>query len=106
MVSLLRNHGNILYNLKMSKISNSHKLRECVITFRMEGNVEIRFSIKKQLMLYRISSFQLKKNPVEALEGILDEVISLFGASSASISLINADSDKLLIEVERDCPRE
>jgi hypothetical protein len=38
---------------------------------------------------------------MEALEGILDEVINLFGASSASICLVNANSDKLLIEVER-----
>ena len=42
-----------------------------------------------------------QKKPVEALSGILDEVIGLFGASSASVCLINADSDKLLIEVER-----
>ena len=36
-----------------------------------------------------------------ALEGILDEVMGAFGASSASICLQNADSDKLMIEVER-----
>lgn len=52
--------------------------------------------------LYRISTLSgNKKDPVEALAGILDEVIGIFGASSASICLINADSDKLLIEVER-----
>ena len=52
--------------------------------------------------LYRISTLSgNEKNPVEALEGILDEVIGLFEGSSASISLINAGSDKLLIEVER-----
>ena len=52
--------------------------------------------------LYRISTLSgNQKKPVEALSGILDEVISLFGASSASVCLINADSDKLLIEVER-----
>ena len=53
-------------------------------------------------MLYRISTLAGKeKNPVLALEGILDEVMNTFGASSASISLLNADSDKLVIEVER-----
>ena len=74
----------------------------------MEGNVELEFSDKKAVdALYRISKLSAKeKNPVEALEGILDEVISLFGASSASISLINADSDKLLIEVERGLSKE
>ena len=52
--------------------------------------------------LYRISTLSgNKQDPVEALAGILDEVIEVFGASSASICLINADSDKLLIEVER-----
>ena len=52
--------------------------------------------------LYRISTLSgNKKDPVEALSGILDEVVGIFGASSASICLINADSDKLLIEVER-----
>lgn len=52
--------------------------------------------------LYRISTLSgNQKKPVEALSGILDEVIGLFGASSASVCLINADSDKLLIEVER-----
>ena len=50
--------------------------------------------------LYRISTLSgNEKDPLEALEGILDEVINLFGASSASICLINANSDKLLIEV-------
>ena len=74
----------------------------------MEGNVELEFSDKKAVdALYRISKLSAKENnPVEALEGILDEVISLFGASSASISLINADSDKLLIEVERGLSKE
>ncbi len=52
--------------------------------------------------LYRISTLSgNEKDPLEALENILDEVINLFGASSASICLINANSDKLLIEVER-----
>ncbi|MEC7802237.1 MAG: GAF domain-containing protein [Verrucomicrobiota bacterium] len=53
-------------------------------------------------VLYRISTLANKeKNPVTALKGILDEVMSIFKASSASISLLNADSDKLVIEVER-----
>ena len=53
-------------------------------------------------VLYRISTLAGKeKNPLLALEGILDEVMDTFGASSASISLLNADSDKLVIEVER-----
>ena len=73
----------------------------------MEGRQEIDISDSRAVdALYRISSLSgSEKNPVEALEGILDEVITLFGASSASISLINADSDKLLIEVERGCQR-
>jgi signal transduction histidine kinase len=53
-------------------------------------------------VLYRISTLAGKeRNPLAALEGILDEVMNAFGASSASISLLNADSDKLVIEVER-----
>ena len=53
-------------------------------------------------VLYRISTLSVKeRNPLLALEGILDEVMNTFGASSASISLLNADSDKLVIEVER-----
>lgn len=53
-------------------------------------------------VLYRISTLAGKeRNPLVALEGILDEVMNAFGASSASISLLNADSDKLVIEVER-----
>jgi signal transduction histidine kinase len=57
--------------------------------------------------LYRISTLSgNEQNPVIALQGILDEVISLFGASSASICLINADSDKLLIEMERGLSKE
>ena len=53
-------------------------------------------------VLYRISTLANKeKNPLTALEGILDEVMGIFEASSASISLLNADSDKLVIEVER-----
>lgn len=53
-------------------------------------------------VLYRISTLAGKeKNPLLALEGILEEVMDVFSASSASISLLNADSDKLVIEVER-----
>ena len=45
-------------------------------------------------VLYRISTLAGKeKNPLLALEGILDEVMNTFGASSASMSLLNADSD-------------
>ena len=52
--------------------------------------------------LYRISTLSGNgKDPIKSLEGILDEVIETFQASSASICLINANSDKLLIEVER-----
>ena len=74
----------------------------------MEGRQEMDISDSRAVdALYRISSLSgSEKNPVEALEGILDEVITLFGASSASISLINADSDKLLIEVERGLSKE
>ena len=52
--------------------------------------------------LYRISAFASSQpDPKLALEGILDEVMNVFGASSASICLLDADSDKLSIEVER-----
>ena len=52
--------------------------------------------------LYRISAFASSEpDPKLALEGILDEVMNVFGASSASICLLDADSDKLSIEVER-----
>ena len=69
----------------------------------MENGEEREVSDRKAVdALYRISTLSgNKKDPVEALAGILDEVIGIFGASSASICLINADSDKLLIEVER-----
>lgn len=74
----------------------------------MESRQEMDISDSRAVdALYRISSLSgSEKNPLEALEGILDEVIGLFGASSASISLINADSDKLLIEVERGLSKE
>ena len=52
--------------------------------------------------LYRISAFASSQpDPKLALEGILDEVMNVFDASSASICLLDANSDKLLIEVER-----
>ncbi len=53
-------------------------------------------------VLYRISQMSgEERNPKVALARILDEVMDAFGASSASICLLNADSDKLLIEVEK-----
>ena len=42
-----------------------------------------------------------ERNPKVALGRILEEVMEVFEASSASICLLNADSDKLLIEVEK-----
>ncbi len=42
-----------------------------------------------------------ERNPKIALERMLEEVMQVFEASSASICLLNADSDKLLIEVEK-----
>ena len=55
--------------------------------------------------LYRISALAGKTlNPVRALEGILDEVIQVFSANSASISLLDASSNTLLIEVQRGLP--
>jgi len=58
-------------------------------------------------VLYRISALSSKENnPLVSLEKILDEVIGVFGASSASICMLNADSDKLLIEVEKGLSKE
>ena len=55
--------------------------------------------------LYRISTLTGKHiNPVRALEAILDEVMQVFSANSASISLLNASSESLLIEVQRGLP--
>ena len=52
--------------------------------------------------LYRISALaNSEPDPKLALEGILEEVMRTFNATSASLSLLNADSDKLLIEVQR-----
>ena len=55
--------------------------------------------------LYRISTLSGKhQNAVRALEAILDEVMTVFSANSVSISLLNASSDTLLIEVQRGLP--
>jgi len=55
--------------------------------------------------LYRISTLSGKSlNSVRALEEILDEVMQVFSANSASISLLNENSDTLLIEVQRGLP--
>ena len=61
----------------------------------MDHRQEIEVSDRKAVdALYRISTLSgNEKDPMEALEGILDEVINLFGASSASICLVNANSD-------------
>ena len=74
----------------------------------MEKSQDIDISDRRAVdALYRISTLSgNEQNPFIALQGILDEVISLFGASSASICLINADSDKLLIEMERGLSKE
>jgi len=55
--------------------------------------------------LYRISTLSSKQlNSVRALEAILDEVMQVFPANSASISLLNPSADSLLIEVQRGLP--
>ena len=55
--------------------------------------------------LYRISTLSGKElNSVRALEAILDEVMLVFSANSASISLLNSSADSLLIEVQRGLP--
>lgn len=55
--------------------------------------------------LYRISSLVNKTDaPQEALELILDEIVEVLGATSASIALINPDSNSLEIEVYRGLP--
>ncbi len=55
--------------------------------------------------LYRISTLSGKSlNSVRALEEILDEVMQVFSANSASISLLNENADTLLIEVQRGLP--
>lgn len=55
--------------------------------------------------LYRISSLVSKTDdPQEALELIMDEVVKVLGATSASIALINPDKNSLEIEVYRGLP--
>ena len=55
--------------------------------------------------LYRISTLSGKRlNSVRALEEILDEVMQVFSANSVSISLLNASSDTLFIEVQCGLP--
>ena len=55
--------------------------------------------------LYRISSLVSKTDdPQEALELIMDEVVEVLRATSASIALINPDNNSLEIEVYRGLP--
>lgn len=55
--------------------------------------------------LYRISSVVGRtEDPHEALNLILDEVVRVLGASSASVSLINPDSNQLEVEVYKGLP--
>jgi nitrate/nitrite-specific signal transduction histidine kinase len=69
----------------------------CIVSIRSEKEKSDHRAVDA---LYRISAFASSEpDPKLALEGILDEVINVFGASSASICLLNADSDKLSIEV-------
>ncbi len=57
------------------------------------------------LARYRISSLVAKtEEPVEALQGILRELVEVFRASSGSIALINPDTGKLEIEVQQGLP--
>ena len=55
--------------------------------------------------LYRISSLVWKaKDSREALGLILDEVMQVFSAATASISLVNFETQRLEIEVARGLP--
>ena len=74
----------------------------------MDSKISQRDSDRRAVdVLYRISALSNNENnPLISLEKILDEVIGVFGASSASISMLNADSDKLLIEVEKGLSKE
>lgn len=57
--------------------------------------------------LYRISSLVSNTDdPKEALDLILHEIVNVLGPSSASISLINPDSQKLELEVSHGLPEE
>ncbi len=56
--------------------------------------------------LYRIGELANRtEDPREALDLILDEIVRMLGASSASIALLNPDSGMLRIEVQRGLPR-
>ena len=56
--------------------------------------------------LYRIGELANRtEDPREALDLILDEIVTMLGASSASIALLNPDSGMLRIEVQRGLPR-
>ena len=72
----------------------------------MQDNTTVKSDEKRAIdALYRISALAGKNfNPVRALEGILDEVMQVFSANSASISLLDASSNTLLIEVQRGLP--
>ncbi len=72
----------------------------------MQDNTTVKSDEKRAIdALYRISALAGKNfNPVRALEGILDEVMQVFSANSSSISLLDASSNTLLIEVQRGLP--
>ncbi len=72
----------------------------------MQDNTTVKSDEKRAIdALYRISALAGKNfNPLRALEGILDEVMQVFSANSASISLLDASSNTLLIEVQRGLP--
>lgn len=56
--------------------------------------------------LYRIGELANRtEDPREALDLILDEIVGMLGASSASIALLNPDSGMLCIEVQRGLPQ-
>ena len=69
----------------------------------VDNREEVEKSDKRAVdVLYRISALASSEpDPKLALEGILDEVMGTFHASSASICLQNPDSKELLIEVQR-----
>lgn len=54
---------------------------------------------------YRISSLIARtEEPLEALRGIIGELVDIFRASSGSIALLNPDTGKLEIEVHKGLP--
>jgi len=70
-----------------------------------EQNVEGESEISAFDSLYRISSLVWKaKDSREALGLILDEVMQVFSAATASISLVNFETQSLEIEVARGLP--